>query len=109
MGYTNIVSSFKWENIMLEKPQPVAWILYTPDNSIRFVIHNKNRMVLWKNVHQGSIVPLYLKNKDTTESDKPIAWAFLNTNNKIRFVLDDEKRAIAWGKNYDGTVVPLYT
>jgi hypothetical protein len=108
VGYSNIVSSFKWENIMLEKPQPVAWIFYNPDNSIRFVIHNKNRMVLWKNVHQGSIAPLYTKNQDSQEK-KPIAWAFLNPDKKIKFVLDDENRALSWAKHYDGEVVPLYS
>lgn len=93
---------------MLEKPHPVAWIFYNPDNSIRFVIHNKNRMVLWKNVHQGSIVALYTKNQDSQEK-KPIAWAFYDSNKKIKFVLDDENRALSWSKNHDGEVVPLYS
>lgn len=46
-------------------PEPVAWIFYNEDGSVRFIIDDKKRMELWKSSHKGKIVPLVpLEEKD---------------------------------------------
>lgn len=52
--------------------EPVAWAFYNTDGSIRFIIHDKNRMELWSKAHDGDIVALYSKIDDSRDSNSMV-------------------------------------
>lgn len=89
---------------MIKRVEPTAWIFYNIDGEIRFIIHDKQRMIAWMKTHLGEIVPLYKESKNS----KAVAWAFYNPDGNIRFILDDEKRATLWAKHHKGLIIPLY-
>jgi hypothetical protein len=58
--------------MLYDNDEPVAWAFYNIDGSIRFIIHDKDRMELWSKAHDGNIVPLYSKIDDSRDSNSMV-------------------------------------